>query len=209
VAARILDGKALAASIKQEVATEVSRLKTQTGVVPGLTVVLVGDDPASQVYVRNKQNSCKAAGMNGHVERYPATTTQAELLATIDRLNDDPAVHGILVQLPLPSQIDERAVVERVDPWKDVDGFHPINVGLLARVSPGSCHALRWASARCCKPPGSRPGEHTPWCSAAHRSWVSRWLSCSCRKVPGVMPRSRSATPRPATPRRWSGRPTS
>jgi methylenetetrahydrofolate dehydrogenase (NADP+)/methenyltetrahydrofolate cyclohydrolase len=136
VAARLLDGKALAATIKQEVAAEVARLSAESKVVPGLTVVLVGEDPASQVYVRNKQNSCKAAGMNGHVERFPANTTQAALLAVIDRLNADPAVHGILVQLPLPPQIDERAIVERVDPRKDVDGFHPINVGLLAMGVP-------------------------------------------------------------------------
>jgi methylenetetrahydrofolate dehydrogenase (NADP+)/methenyltetrahydrofolate cyclohydrolase len=134
--ARILDGKALAATIKHEVAAGVARLRAATGVVPGLTVVLVGDDPASAVYVRNKQNSCKAAGMNGHVERYPADVSQATLIATIDRLNADPAVHGILVQLPLPPQVDERAIVERVDPSKDVDGFHPVNVGRLAMGTP-------------------------------------------------------------------------
>jgi methylenetetrahydrofolate dehydrogenase (NADP+)/methenyltetrahydrofolate cyclohydrolase len=136
VAARILDGKALAATIKNEVAAEVAKLKAEAGVVPGLTVVLVGDDPASQIYVRNKQNSCKSAGMNGHVERLPADTDQATLIATIDRLNADPAVHGILVQLPLPRQIDEHAIVERVDPRKDVDGFHPVNAGLLAMGVP-------------------------------------------------------------------------
>jgi methylenetetrahydrofolate dehydrogenase (NADP+) / methenyltetrahydrofolate cyclohydrolase len=136
VAARILDGKALAATIKQDVAAEVAELNARTGVIPGLVVVLVGDDPASQVYVRNKQNSCKAAGMNGHVERLPADTTQAALIAAIARLNADPNVHGILVQLPLPPQIDERAIVERVDPRKDVDGFHPLNVGLLAMGTP-------------------------------------------------------------------------
>jgi methylenetetrahydrofolate dehydrogenase (NADP+)/methenyltetrahydrofolate cyclohydrolase len=136
VAARILDGKALAATIKNEVAAEVAKLKAEAGVVPGLTVVLVGDDPASRIYVRNKQDSCKAAGMNGHVERLPADTEQATLIATIDRLNADPAVHGILVQLPLPRQIDEHAIVERVDPRKDVDGFHPVNAGLLAMGVP-------------------------------------------------------------------------
>ena len=136
MAAQILDGKALGATIKNDVAVEVARLKSETMVVPGLTVVLVGDDPASQVYVRNKQNSCKAAGMIGQFERLPADTTQANLIALIDRLNADPAVHGILVQLPLPRQIDERAIVERVDPRKDVDGFHPINAGLLAMGAP-------------------------------------------------------------------------
>jgi methylenetetrahydrofolate dehydrogenase (NADP+)/methenyltetrahydrofolate cyclohydrolase len=136
VAARILDGKALAQTIRQEVAAAVARLKAESGIVPGLTVVLVGDHPASAVYVRNKQNACKSAGMSGHVERLPADTTQEHLLATIDRLNADPAVHGILVQLPLPPQIDDRAIVERVVPHKDVDGFHPVNVGLLAMGVP-------------------------------------------------------------------------
>ncbi len=136
MAAHILDGKSLAARIKSEVAAGVARLKAESGTVPGLTVVLVGDDPASHVYVRNKQASCKAAGMNGTILRLPAETTQATLLDTIDRLNDDRNVHGILVQLPLPPRIDERAIVERVDPLKDVDGFHPVNVGLLAMGVP-------------------------------------------------------------------------
>ncbi len=136
MAAHILDGKSLAARIKNDVAAGVARLRADSTIVPGLTVVLVGDDPASQVYVRNKQASCKAAGMNGTIERLPAETPQAALLDTIDRLNDDPSVHGILVQLPLPPQIDERTIVERVDPLKDVDGFHPVNVGLLAMGVP-------------------------------------------------------------------------
>ncbi len=104
--------------------------------IPGLTVILVGDDPASQVYVRNKESACKAAGMKGSVLRLPAATTQAELLATIDHLNEDPTVHGILVQLPLPSGIDEHAVVQRLSPLKDVDGLHPFNLGLLAQGRP-------------------------------------------------------------------------
>jgi methylenetetrahydrofolate dehydrogenase (NADP+)/methenyltetrahydrofolate cyclohydrolase len=136
VTARILDGKALATTIRQEVAAAVAQLKAESRAVPGLTVVLVGDHPASAVYVRNKQNACKAAGMNGHVERLPADTTEDRLLAIIDQLNADNAVHGILVQLPLPPQINERAVVERVAPHKDVDGFHPVNVGLLAMGVP-------------------------------------------------------------------------
>src|SRR5262249_22016202 len=103
---------------------------------PGLTVVLVGSDPASQVYVRNKQNACKAAGMNGTVLRLPETTSLSEVLDTIDRLNADRMVHGILVQLPLPKNLDDRAVIERVDPLKDVDGFHPMNMGLLAQGTP-------------------------------------------------------------------------
>jgi methylenetetrahydrofolate dehydrogenase (NADP+) / methenyltetrahydrofolate cyclohydrolase len=134
--AEILDGRALAQQVRRQVAEDVAALTTQTGVVPGLTVVLVGDDPASQVYVRNKETACKAAGMRGTVLRLPTATSQVELLATIDRLNADHAVHGILVQLPLPKQINEAAIVERVDPLKDVDGFHPFNFGLLAAGSP-------------------------------------------------------------------------
>jgi methylenetetrahydrofolate dehydrogenase (NADP+)/methenyltetrahydrofolate cyclohydrolase len=136
VPARILDGKALALQVRKDVASEVARLKAGSGIVPGLTVVLVGDNPASQVYVRNKQRACEAAGMRGTIERLTADVSEATLLATIDRLNADPTVHGILVQLPLPPQIDERAVLERIDPWKDVDGFHPVNVGLLTIGHP-------------------------------------------------------------------------
>jgi methylenetetrahydrofolate dehydrogenase (NADP+)/methenyltetrahydrofolate cyclohydrolase len=136
VPAEILDGRALAQQVRTQVAVEAAELACHTGVVPGLTVILVGDDPASQVYVRNKENACKSAGMNGTVLRLPAVTTQAELLATIDRLNEDPTVHGILVQLPLPERIDERAVVRQLAPFKDVDGLHPFNLGLLAEGCP-------------------------------------------------------------------------
>jgi methylenetetrahydrofolate dehydrogenase (NADP+) / methenyltetrahydrofolate cyclohydrolase len=134
--AEILDGRALAQQVRRQVATEVAELTSTTGVVPGLTVVLVGDDPASQVYVRNKESACKTAGMNGNVLRLPSTITQVQLLATIDRLNDNPAVHGILVQLPLPKQIDDSSVVKHIAPLKDVDGFHPLNFGLLAAGTP-------------------------------------------------------------------------
>jgi methylenetetrahydrofolate dehydrogenase (NADP+)/methenyltetrahydrofolate cyclohydrolase len=136
VPAEILDGKALAQRFRRAVAADVAELTRRTGVVPGLTVILVGDDPASQVYVGSKQKACAASGMNGTVLRLPAETPQGQLLSTIDRLNSDPAVHGILVQLPLPRHIDERAVLERVAPLKDVDGFHPVNFGLLAQGAP-------------------------------------------------------------------------
>ena len=136
MAARILDGKALAQTIRNQVSDEVDGLRARIGRVPGLTVVLVGENPASQVYVRNKQNACKAAGMRGTLLRLPGDVDEATLLATIDTLNADPDVHGILVQLPLPSQIDDRKVIERVDPRKDVDGFHPENAGLLAIGQP-------------------------------------------------------------------------
>lgn len=134
--ASLLDGKALAQQIREELAGNVARFRDETGIVPGLTVVLVGNNPASQVYVRNKQNACQAAGMNGKLLRLPAETGQGDLLTTIDRLNDDPAVHGLLVQLPLPGGIDDRAVIERIDPLKDVDGFHPVNAGLLSQGVP-------------------------------------------------------------------------
>jgi len=134
--AETLDGRAVAQRVRRQVADEVAELTSRTGVVPGLTVVLVGDDPASQVYVRNKAAACKAAGMKGTVLRLPYETPQAELLAMIDQLNFDPMVHGILVQLPLPRQIDGSVVLERVSPLKDVDGFHPLNFGLLAAGTP-------------------------------------------------------------------------
>jgi methylenetetrahydrofolate dehydrogenase (NADP+)/methenyltetrahydrofolate cyclohydrolase len=136
LAARILDGKALAQTIKDQVAADVANLRESSGRVPGLTVVLVGENPASQVYVRNKQNACKAVGIRGTLVRLPADITETQLLATIDALNADPEVHGILVQLPLPPRIDDRKVIERVDPRKDVDGFHPENAGLLAIGHP-------------------------------------------------------------------------
>jgi len=128
----LIDGKAFAATVRAEVAAGVAALKSRTGIVPGLTVVLVGEDPASQVYVKNKGVQTREAGMNSAEIGLPASTTQAELLAVVARLNADPAVHGILVQLPLPPQIDASAVMSAIDPAKDVDGFHPINVGRLA-----------------------------------------------------------------------------
>jgi methylenetetrahydrofolate dehydrogenase (NADP+)/methenyltetrahydrofolate cyclohydrolase len=134
--ARILDSKSLARRIRDQVAAESAELARRAGRPPGLSVVLVGEDPASAVYVRNKEKAAAAAGIRGEVVRLPASTSQAELLSVVDRLNDDPNVDGILVQLPLPRQIDDRVVVERVDPLKDVDGFHPANFGLLAQGTP-------------------------------------------------------------------------
>jgi len=127
----IIDGARLAAQVTSEVAAKVAELKAR-GVTPGLTVVLVGDDPASSVYVGSKERTCIELGMNGETIRRPATITQQELLEIVDRLNEDPAVHGILVQMPLPKQIDPDAVVRRIRPDKDVDGFHPVNVGKLS-----------------------------------------------------------------------------
>ena len=129
--ATIIDGKAFAARIREQVATEVARVKA-AGVTPGLAVVLVGEDPASAVYVRNKGKQTVEVGMESFEHRLPADTSEADLLALIAQLNADPAVHGILCQLPLPDHIDADKVLAAIDPAKDVDGFHISNVGLLA-----------------------------------------------------------------------------
>ena len=129
--AKIIDGKAFAATVRGQVAEHVARLKSDHGITPGLAVVLVGEDPASQVYVRSKGKQTVEAGMNSYEHKLDADTSEADLLALIDQLNTDPAVHGILVQLPLPKHLDEDLVINAIDPAKDVDGFHISNVGLL------------------------------------------------------------------------------
>ena len=130
--ARIIDGKAAAATLRERVRVEVEKFRTLTARGPGLAVVLVGEDPASGVYVRSKGKATREAGMESFEYKLPATATEGELLALVDRLNADPAVDGILVQLPLPPHIDETAVITRIDPDKDVDGFSPVNAGRLA-----------------------------------------------------------------------------
>jgi methylenetetrahydrofolate dehydrogenase (NADP+) / methenyltetrahydrofolate cyclohydrolase len=130
--AAIIDGKARAAAVRAEVAAGVARFRERAGRAPGLAVVLVGDDPASQVYVRNKGRLTREAGMESFEHRLPADTPQDELLALVDRLNEDGAVDGILVQLPAPPQIDDRAVMARISPDKDVDGLNPVSAGRLA-----------------------------------------------------------------------------
>ncbi|HEX2624865.1 MAG TPA: bifunctional methylenetetrahydrofolate dehydrogenase/methenyltetrahydrofolate cyclohydrolase FolD [Sphingomicrobium sp.] len=130
--AALIDGKAAAATLRGRVAAEVARFREATGRAPGLAVVLVGEDPASAVYVRSKGKATREAGMESFEHRLPADTSQDDLVALVDRLNADPAVDGILVQLPLPPQIDERVIITRIDPDKDVDGFHPVNAGRLA-----------------------------------------------------------------------------
>ncbi|HZT51947.1 MAG TPA: bifunctional methylenetetrahydrofolate dehydrogenase/methenyltetrahydrofolate cyclohydrolase FolD [Stellaceae bacterium] len=129
--ARIIDGKAHAAAVRAAVATAAPGLKARHGIMPGLAAVLVGDDPASDVYVRSKGKATREAGLASFEHRLPASTSEAELLALVARLNADEAVDGILVQLPLPKQIDPQRVIEAIDPAKDVDGFHPRNVGQL------------------------------------------------------------------------------
>lgn len=131
--ARIIDGKAIAASLREEVAARVAKLETP----PGLAVILVGEDPASQVYVRNKEKAVEKAGMTGFSYRLPGDVPPEDLLALVEQLNQDPKVHGILVQLPLPAHLDEDAVINAIDPAKDVDGLHPVNAGKLAAGQGG------------------------------------------------------------------------
>jgi len=145
MSANILDGKAIAADLRSDIKAQVSRMTEAGERPPGLVVILVGEDPASQVYVRNKQRSCEEVGFLSELRRLPADTTEAELIAHIDELNGREDVDGILVQLPLPAQIDEETVTERILPTKDVDGFHPYNVGRLA---------LRMPIMRPCTPKG-------------------------------------------------------
>ena len=130
--ARIIDGKAFAADLREKIAGQVAAFRAAAGRAPGLAVVLVGEDPASAVYVRSKHKATGAAGMESFEHRLPADTPQQVLIDLIDTLNGDPAVDGILVQLPLPGHIDEQVVITRIDPDKDVDGFHPVNAGRLA-----------------------------------------------------------------------------
>ncbi|MBN9366635.1 MAG: bifunctional methylenetetrahydrofolate dehydrogenase/methenyltetrahydrofolate cyclohydrolase FolD [Comamonadaceae bacterium] len=128
--AQLIDGNALSRQLRAEVATRTSALKSR-GITPGLAVILVGDNPASQVYVRNKVKACEDVGFHSVLEKYEATLTEAELLARVEALNNDPAIHGILVQLPLPAHIDGHKVIEAISPLKDVDGFHVASAGAL------------------------------------------------------------------------------
>lgn len=134
--AQIIDGKATAAALRERIASAVTSLKDKHGLTPGLAVVLVGENPASQVYVRSKAKQTVEAGMASFDHKLPAETTEEDVLALVRQLNEDPAVHGILVQLPLPDQIDSDKVLETIDPAKDVDGFHPMNAGRLATGQP-------------------------------------------------------------------------
>jgi len=146
-----IDGAAYASELRKNLAVEVAKLKQQTGKKPGLTVVLVGEDPASQVYVRKKGEQAKEVGILSTEHRLPESASQQELLALVEQLNNDDSVHGILVQLPLPAQIDEKAVLTTISPEKDVDGFHPVNVGrlsigdesLLPCTPHGSVHLIK------------------------------------------------------------------
>lgn len=134
--AEIIDGKKVSEHIRAEIGEGVEKLKAETGITPGLAAVLVGEDPASEIYVRNKRKACANAGMYSEEHKLPAETTEQELLNLVDRLNNDPKIHGILVQLPLPDHINETKILRAVIPHKDIDGFHPYNVGLLVEGNP-------------------------------------------------------------------------
>ena len=134
--ADIIDGKQIAELVRQESKELVSDLRSRRGITPGLTVVLVGDDPASAVYVRNKEKACQEAGILVTTHVLPSTVTETTLLNLLDQLNNDSSCHGILVQLPLPKNLNTDKVIEKIDPMKDVDGLHPLNMGLLAKGSP-------------------------------------------------------------------------
>jgi methylenetetrahydrofolate dehydrogenase (NADP+)/methenyltetrahydrofolate cyclohydrolase len=136
MSAQLIDGNALSAHLRTDVAKRAAALKTR-GITPGLAVVLVGENPASQVYVRNKVKACEAGGLHSVLEHYPATLSEADLLARVDALNQDAGIHGILVQLPLPAHMDAQKVIEAIDPSKDVDGFHVASAGALMVGQPG------------------------------------------------------------------------
>jgi methylenetetrahydrofolate dehydrogenase (NADP+)/methenyltetrahydrofolate cyclohydrolase len=136
VAAQLIDGKALSQSVRDTIAQEAAALFARSGIKPGLAAILVGDDPASHLYVKNKEKACEAVGIYVADHKLPASTTQEDLLALIDKVNRDPRIHGILVQLPLPKQIDSKVVLNAVSPDKDADGFHPYNIGRLVEGNP-------------------------------------------------------------------------
>lgn len=143
--AKLIDGKAIAAELREDMKQHVKARRLNGQSVPGLAVIMVGSDPASSVYVRNKRNACEEVGINSFAHDLPETTTQQELIELIDKLNDDDQIHGILVQLPLPDGLDSQAILECIKPEKDVDGFHPYNIGRLA---------LRMPVLRSCTPRG-------------------------------------------------------
>ena len=135
--ARILDGRVMSEVLRNSITEHVRRLKEERGIIPGLAVILVGNDPASEIYVRNKGNGCRETGMHSETVRLPENASQEDLASEIDRLNEDPAIHGILVQLPLPGHLDEAAALARIRPEKDVDGFHLLNAGALMTGGKG------------------------------------------------------------------------
>lgn len=136
MAARLIDGKILSQAVRDQIAKDTAALLAESGVTPGLAAILVGDDPASQLYVKNKHKACEAVGIHVADHKLPASTSQADLLALLDKINDDPLIHGILVQLPLPKHMDSALILNAVLPEKDADGFHPYNIGRLVEGHP-------------------------------------------------------------------------
>jgi methylenetetrahydrofolate dehydrogenase (NADP+)/methenyltetrahydrofolate cyclohydrolase len=160
LSAQLIDGKAIAAGIRAEIALHVAAFRAETGIVPQLAAVLVGENAASEVYVRNKRKACEGCGIASTLHRLAADAPQAELLELVAALNSDPAVHGILVQLPLPPQISETAVLDAVDPLKDVDAFHPQNVGLLVQGRPRFLPCTPHGCQRLLQAAGVQSGAH-------------------------------------------------
>ena len=149
---QIIDGKKVSAQVKEKVRLETLDLIEKHGITPGLAVVIVGDDPASRVYVNNKKKACEVVGFKSEEYALPASTTQEELLALVDKLNKKEDINGILVQLPLPKHLDDKAVIERISPQKDVDAFHAVNVGKSCSANLTSCHAHPRALWKCSIP---------------------------------------------------------
>ena len=161
----VIDGNAIAQEIRAEAAEAVAAFQSRHGIAPGLAVVLVGEDPASAVYVRNKERACREAGILAQTINLPSSASQDEVIAAVRQLNDDPAVHGILVQLPLPSHVDERAVIMSLDPDKDVDGLHPVNVGRLVQGEPLFVPCTPWGIQEMLVRSGHSPeGKHVVVC---------------------------------------------
>ncbi len=185
--ARIIDGKAAAAALRAEIGSEIAAIKAQMDLVPGLDVVLVGDDPASRVYVASKEKLAAEIGMKSRAHRLPAETSEAELLAKLAELNADDAVDGILVQLPLPKHIDTGVIIDAIDPAKDVDGLHPVNAGRLASGKASAATLLVP-----CTPLGCMLllRQTLPTLAgleavviAARNSSAARWRSSCCRRT--------------------------
>ena len=186
--AKIIDGKALAQSVRAGLKEKVEQFKLSSR-APGLTVILVGDNPASQVYVRNKIKACTDVGITSKLEKLPAETSEAELLALLEKLNADDSVDGILVQLPLPRHINEQKVIETIRADKDVDGFHVVNVGSVVTGIGG----FR-SSSKCWNPWTILSPAPTLWSSAEAILSENRWPSCCLKKMPPS--RSRTVKPR-------------
>ena len=162
MSAQIIDGNALSKQLRADVALRAAALRAR-GITPGLAVVLVGDSPASLVYVRNKIKACEDNGLYCVLEKYPATLSEADLLARVDALNNDPAIHGILVQLPLPAHIDAHKVIEAISPAKDVDGFHIVSAGALMVGQPGFWPCTPYGCMKMLESLAMTCAASTPW----------------------------------------------